>query len=259
MWYNTGIMEKKPTSWGHVAPWYHELIEQGEDTYQKKVILPNLLRLADIKKSEAVLDLACGQGFFSREFAKLGAHVVGADISKELIGIARSNSSKNIRFEVSPADDLSFLKAQSVDVVVSVLAIQNIENMDGVLKECARVLKPNGRLLFVMNHPAFRIPKESGWGWDEKMKQQYRRVDRYLSEMTARIEMHPGADKTIKTVSFHRPLQFYFKKFFKNGFAVTRFEEWISHKKSQKGPRAIAEDRARKEIPLFVCLEAKKL
>jgi hypothetical protein len=35
-------------------------------------------------------------------------------------------------------------------------------------------------------------------------------------------------------------------------------EEWESHKKSQPGPRAKAEDQARKEIPLFLYLEAVK-
>lgn len=252
-------MDKKKTSWGHVAPWYHELIERDEDTYQKKVILPNLLRLANLKKGETVLDLACGQGFFSREFFKAGAQVIGADISKELIALARKNSPKNIRFEVTSADNSSFLPGNSVDTIATVLAIQNIENVDGVFAECDRVLKPKGKLFIVMNHPAFRIPKESSWGWDEKAKVQYRRVDRYLSEMTAKIEMRPGADKSVQTISFHRPLQYYFKKLSKAGFAVTRLEEWNSHKKSERGPRAIAEDRARKEIPLFLCLEARKL
>lgn len=251
-------MQKKKTSWGHVSGWYDKLIERGEDTYQKQVILPNLVRLIDIKKGETVLDLACGQGFFSRELSKQGASVVGADISSELIALARSHSPKNIRFEVSPADNLPFLKNNSVDVAVIVLAIQNIEDIDGVLKECNRVLKPKGRFFIVMNHPAFRVPKESSWGWDEKLKMQYRRVDRYLSEVTAKIVMNPGARTSVHTVSFHRSLQFYFKKFAKNGFAVTRLEEWISHRKSEKGPRAIAEDRARKEIPLFLCLEIKK-
>ncbi|MDO8572568.1 MAG: class I SAM-dependent methyltransferase [bacterium] len=283
-------MIKKKTSWGHVSGWYDKLIERGEDTYQKKVILPNLLRLMDVKRGETVLDLACGQGFFSRELSKLGAHVIGADISKELITLARTHSPKGIQFEVSPADNLSFLKNNSIDIIVMVLAIQNIENIDGVLKECGRVLKQNGRFFIAMNHPAFRIPKESSWGWDQKLNlpaarlpnehgqatrlsavsaqadgsaaqvgMQYRRVDRYLSEVTSKIVMNPGARTSVHTISFHRSLQFYFKKFFKNGFAVTRLEEWISHRKSEKGPRAIAEDHARKEIPLFLCLEIKKL
>ena len=66
----------KKTSWGKVAEWYSDILEKEEGTYQKDLILPNLLRLTDIKKNETVLDLACGQGFFSREFIKLGAKVV---------------------------------------------------------------------------------------------------------------------------------------------------------------------------------------
>lgn len=251
-------MQKKRTSWGHVSGWYDELIERGEDTYQKKVILPNLLRLMDVKKGETVLDIACGQGFFLRELEKQGSNAIGTDISRELIALARNHSPKRIRFEAAPADDLSFLKDHSVDAALMVLAIQNIENIDGTLKECSRVLKQNGRFFIVMNHPAFRVPKESSWGWDEKSKMQYRKVDKYLSETTAKIIMNPGARSNVHTLSFHRPLQFYFKKFWKHGFAITRLEEWISHRKSEKGPRAIAENRARKEIPLFLCLELKK-
>ena len=68
--------------------------------------------------------------------------------------------------------------------------------------------------------------------------------------------MHPGQAKKSFTVSFHRPLQVYTKVLGKHGFAITRIEEWISHRISQKGPRSEAEDVARKEIPLFMYCEA---
>ena len=48
------------TDWDNVASWYDKHLE-GSDTYQAQVIAPNLLRMLDIKKGEAVLDLACGQ------------------------------------------------------------------------------------------------------------------------------------------------------------------------------------------------------
>ena len=64
----------KSTSWGKAANWYNNLIEQDENSYQRRLILPNLLRLVELKRGEVVLDLACGQGFFSRGFAKLGAN-----------------------------------------------------------------------------------------------------------------------------------------------------------------------------------------
>lgn len=260
---------KIKTSWGEVAEWYSDLLEKEEGTYQKELILPNLVRLMDIKKGEFVLDLACGQGFFTREIYKLGAKVMGVDVSKELVGLAEKiGKAENLKidYRVSSADDLSFIKNNSIDKIVIVLAIQNIENVAGVLKECQRILKLNGKLFLVLNHPAFRIPKQSSWDWDEKNKSQYRRIDQYLSESKVEIQMHPSASsgrvpglKSEKTISFHRPLQYYFKLLGKNGLAVDRLEEWNSHKKSQPGPRAKAEDKIRKEIPLFMFLEAIKI
>ncbi len=249
---------KQNTSWGSVAKWYDETVE-SEDSYQQTVILPNLLRLMDIKKGEVVLDLACGQGFFSRAFAGAGAAVVGVDISPELIAIAREKSPKEIGFHAASAEAFPFLADGSFDKVVIVLALQNIEKMNETLAECARVLAPEGKLYLVLNHPAFRIPKASSWGFDEKEKVQYRRIDRYLSESRVPIEMHPGENPSEKTISFHRPLQTYAKALYKSGLAIRRLEEWSSNKKSEKGPRADAENRARAEIPLFLALEAIRL
>ncbi|MDD5547665.1 MAG: methyltransferase domain-containing protein [Candidatus Pacebacteria bacterium] len=247
-------MGKQTTSWSNSAEWYDKLLSE-EGTYQKDLILPNLLRLMEIKKGEIVLDLACGQGFFSREFYKKGAHVIGADISKKLIDIARNKSPKEIRFEAAPADNLKFLPNKSANKITVVLAIQNMENITGVFSECRRVLKTEGKLFIVMNHPAFRVLKKSSWEYDEKNKVQYRRIDEYISESKEKILMHPG-ESDESTISFHRPLQFYFKALNKGGFCVSRLEEWTSNKKSQPGPRSVAENKARKEIPLFLFIEA---
>ena len=71
--------------------------------------------------------------------------------------------------------------------------------------------------------------------------------------------MHPGQEQKKKTVSFHRPLQYYVNALAANGFGVIGLKELISHKKSQRGPRSQAEDRIRKEIPLFLVVKAMKL
>jgi ubiquinone/menaquinone biosynthesis C-methylase UbiE len=251
-------MPKKMTSWGKVANWYDSLLEKDNDSFQQKVILPNLVRLLNLDKNQVVLDLACGQGFFSRIFAQGGAKVIASDISAELVKIAKNYPTKNIKYHVSPADDINFCADKSVDAVTIILALQNIKNVDGVLRECVRVLKEKGSIFLVLNHPAFRAPKVSSWGWDDKEWAQYRRMDAYLSEFQTEIDMHPGQKKSEKTVSFHRSLQWYFKMLAKNGLAVAKLEEWISHREPTKGPRFDAENKARKEFPLFLFLEVKK-
>lgn len=281
---------KNNTSWGAEAEWYDSLIK-SESNYQKDLILPNLLRLVEVQKRETILDLACGQGFFTSALVAKGAKTIGVDISKELITIAKKNEPK-ANFFVGSADDVKFIKSESVDKIISVLAIQNIENVAGTFKEAARVLKGpartagaggGGKMYLVLNHPAFRIPKESDWQMEDKQETinneqkrtannkeegqreiQWRRVARYLSELKNKIQMHPSTNsgqvplrKSEYTLSFHRPLQYYFKALRKAGFLVSGLEEWSGHKKSV-GKHAEAENRARVEIPLFLYLEVVK-
>ena len=236
----------KNTSWGKTYHW-------GE--YQRDLILPNILRLLNIKKGEVILDLGCGAGLFTKEFLNAGAQVIGVDVSKDLIALAKTNANSG-KFYVGSADRLNFLEDNSINKITIILAIQNMENISSVFMECRRVLKNGGKLFLVMNHPAFRIPKASGWEWDDQIKTQYRRLDSYMSETTEKIRMHPGDQPEATTISFHRPLQIYFKSLSKSGFCVTKLEEWISNKKSEPGPRAKAEDVARKEFPLFLFLES---
>ena len=246
----------KTTSWDNVAHWYDTLLA-GEDTYQARVILPNLLRAMAIKKNERILDLGCGQGFFSQAFFKEGADTTGVDLGKDLIAIAKKQSPKEIKYIAHSAEDLSMFPDKSFGKIALVLSLQNIDAPHKVFKECARILVPGGRIFITLNHPAFRIPKSSSWGYDESTKTQYRRIDRYMSEAKVEIEMNPSKKGGAVTTSFHRPLQYYFKLLANNGFVIARLEEWLSHKESEEGPRKEAEDRARKEIPLFLFLEAR--
>jgi ubiquinone/menaquinone biosynthesis C-methylase UbiE len=244
------------TSWGKEASWYSEYLEQG-DTYHAKVILPNLERIVEPKEGIAILEIGGGEGFIAREFAKKGARVTVSDISSELTALGKEKGG-GVEYKVSRAEDLSWAKPHAYDVVLAVLTLQNMEKMEPVMKEVTRVLKKNGRFVFVLNHPAFRIPKATSWGFDEEKKVQYRRIDAYLSARTEKMDMHPGkrASKSF-TYSYHHSLQDYMKALRGAGFAIVRLEEWISHKTSEPGPKAKAENTARKEFPLFMAIEAR--
>ncbi len=243
------------TSWGPVHEWYNEHLS-GPDTYHSKVLLPNLIRLIEPKAEMHILDLACGQGFFAEHLSNK-AQVIGVDISPELIAKAKTRVPK-ATFVVSPADELDFIKDQTIDHVLISLAIQNIARADSVFSEVARVLKTGGMFTMVLNHPAFRIPKRSSWQYDTDRHIQYRRIDAYLSESQEEIAMHPGVANSPTTISFHRPLQWYVKHLTKQGLLIDRVEEWTSHRTSV-GTRAKAENTARKEFPLFLTLRAIKI
>lgn len=255
--------QNKNTSWGSVAAWYDTLL-RGEDTYQKEVILPHLLRLIEPPSGKRIADIGCGQGFFSFAFAENNATVTGFDIAKELTALATTHATHhqklNVAFYTAPAHQLP-ARDGAFDTALFVLSLQNIEEYREAVAESARVLKKGGELILVLNHPAFRVPTASSWEYDEQTKTQYRRVDRYALPFSTAIDMTPGTTdpkKKIYTVSFHRPLQEYAKALAKAGFSIVGIEEWHSHRVSQNGPRAKAEDASRKEFPLFLMIKARK-
>ncbi|HNE22095.1 MAG TPA: class I SAM-dependent methyltransferase [Leptospiraceae bacterium] len=206
-------------------------------------------------KNKSVLDIGCGQGVYSRALAEAGARVTGIDASPSLIEAARRYQSKvPVKYECENAEDLRAFADQSFDQVSAILCIQNMRNLDRVTSECARVLRPNGRMLWVLNHPCFRIPRQTSWGFDEGKKMQYRRIDMYMSPAEIPIQMHPGKHGTESTVSFHRSITDLFSIASRFSFAAVKVEEWSSTRSSQPGPRAKAENRARKEFPLFMAV-----
>ncbi len=191
------------TSWEKSADWYDKIIgAQGSELYQR-IVIPGALELLNPGTNEKVLDLGCGQGVFARALAERGAEVTGVDASPSLIQKARSYPAlPRLRYLVRDAAKLRDL--EPFDAMSCILAIQNMAHLDEVCRASAGVLRPGGRLLWVMNHPCFRIPRQTSWGFDEAA--QYRRIDAYSTPMSIPIVMHPGAAKSESTLSFHHSL-----------------------------------------------------
>ncbi len=257
---------KKDTSWDEQAKWYNKLVGEDGTYYHKEVIVPEVLKqLGDITNKK-ILDLGCGQGFFCRILANHKAIVTGIDLSKSLIEYAKKYSKyDNISYYVANAEDLSFLEANSFDIVVSILSLGNIRNLQKTFENVYSLLKDKGRFIFVIMHPCFRIPRQSHWGYDENQKLQYRRIDRYMTSLEIPIITHPGKVKEKKelkdqdyTIMFHRSLTELFYCLNQSKLLVSYLKELCSNKMSV-GKRAKAENRARKEIPLFLLIESIKI
>ncbi len=221
-----------------------------------------MLRLLDLRSGERVLDLACGQGVVSRSLHQAARiHVTGVDVSPRLIEMARQRSPKEITYLVADARKMNTLRPGSFDAITWVLAAQNMEPLEPVYTECARLLRAGGRLVMVINPPAFRIPRQSNWRLDEDRKLLVRTIDLYLGPLKIPISLHPfkKSEPQASTWTYHRPLQTYVNGLAAHGLWTNALEEWPSHKESQPGPMAKAEDRARREFPLFLALRAVRV
>ena len=161
-------------------------------------------------------------------------------------------------YHVGDAKELDKLGLKDLDAAACIMALGNIDSLEPVLRGIANALRVGGALTFVVAHPAFRAPGQTSWGWDERGGKQYRRVDGYLSPGQKAIQMHPGKDASIVTWTFHRPLQAYAKSLADAGFVIDRIEEWSGKRVSTSGPRAMEENRIRREIPLFLAVRAVK-
>ncbi len=155
---------KKPSAvWDQAAQWYDALVGLKGSEYQKAIIFPGALQLMQLEKGDAVLDLACGQGVFSRYLSQRKIKVTGLDTSEEMIRFAQSRSDPSIRFEHADAQDSQALQGKTFDAVVCLLALQNIESLPPVMRNVKRWLKPGGRFVMVTTHPCFRIPRQTHW------------------------------------------------------------------------------------------------
>jgi 2-polyprenyl-6-hydroxyphenyl methylase/3-demethylubiquinone-9 3-methyltransferase len=97
-----------------------------------------------------VLDLGCGGGFMAEALARRGAIVTGVDPAAGAIAAARRHAAEgglDIRYEVGRGEQLPFA-AGTFDIVVCVDVFEHVGDLDAVLAEIARVLKPGGLLLF---------------------------------------------------------------------------------------------------------------
>lgn len=249
------------TSWDPLAQWYDGWVGEGGSEHHRLVAVPAVLRLLDAQPGERIIDIGCGQGVLAPAIVRKGAQYVGVDASPRLLQIARQRHPDAGRFILGDAAKLQAipdLRTDRFDAAVFLLSLQDMDPLEPVLASAAAALKPGGRAVLLLTHPAFRIPRQSGWGLDEGRKLVYRRIDRYLTPLPVPLKALPGKEGRT-TRSFHRPVSDYVNGLADAGLLTDRMEEVPAHKLSTAGSTPKAAELARKEIPLFLGIRARKV
>lgn len=133
----------------------------------------SLLELLGDVRGKSVLDLACGEGHYTRLLKALGAaRVAGVDISSKMIELGESTEQQTplgIEYRVADAATVRF--ADTFDMVTAAYLLNYARTGDELLAMCraiARNLKPGGRFVTVNNNPAqhvsqFHITRKYGF------------------------------------------------------------------------------------------------
>ncbi|MBN1220756.1 MAG: methyltransferase domain-containing protein [Anaerolineae bacterium] len=249
------------TSWDPVADWYAGWVGRDGSQHHRKLAIPVVLQMLNLQPGTKVLEIGAGHGVLAPHIVKAGAEYTGVDVSEKLLRLARRYHGNQGRFILGDACRLSTLPQlhpAEFDAVVFMLSLQDMESLQPVLRSASWALKYGGCIVLLLTHPCFRVPRQSGWGWDEKRKLQYRRVDCYLTCLRVPMHAYPGKQTGV-TLSFHRPLSEYINCLAACGLLLEQMKEIPTYKVHATEANVKTKNLASQEIPLFLGLRARKV
>jgi 2-polyprenyl-3-methyl-5-hydroxy-6-metoxy-1,4-benzoquinol methylase len=142
------------TRYDEIADFYDEMV--GDDVSDS--VAAAVVELSGELADARVLDLACGQGRLSRELARKGASIVGADLSEKLLAKARAAEEEQplgITYVHEDVTAPGALAGERFDRVICHFGLSDIDDLDGTLATVARVLDPQGWFVLSIVHPCF--------------------------------------------------------------------------------------------------------
>jgi SAM-dependent methyltransferase len=193
------------------------------------------------------LDLGCGEGRVSRDLQELGHSMAAVDASPTMVAAARETDPE-LDVQVADAASLPFVD-DAFDLVVAFMSFQDIDDLEGAVREAARVLEPDGRLCLAVVHPLASVGAFEGDDSASPFVIRGSYLDRsYYEDHIVR----EGLEMTF--VSEHRPLHAYVDALAEAGLLVERLRE------TDVPDAAITQPRSRRwqRLPLFLHIRALK-
>ena len=144
--------------WGESAKGYKEGVskELKNRSHSDKWI-QKILDNAPEKENLKILDIGTGPGFFTINLARLGHDVIGVDITREMVQVAKENAKEQgveCEFMVMNANSLDF-PDNTFDLIINRVVTWTLPDLFECYREWRRVLAPHGRIIvFDGNHYA---------------------------------------------------------------------------------------------------------
>jgi ubiquinone/menaquinone biosynthesis C-methylase UbiE len=144
------------TDYNTIAEKYQRAKRQPWRTYIESFSLLGLL--GDLQGKQ-VVDLACGEGFYTRLLRQRGAsHILGVDLSERMIDLARQQEAQHpLGISYAVGDGRNLMLPPEFDLAVAAYLLnyaRNREELGAMCQGIVRCLKPGGRFVTVNTNPA---------------------------------------------------------------------------------------------------------
>ncbi len=155
-------------SWDRVAAAARKAFDPGVDVVHYGPDAPDEseLRLLGDVEGKRVLELGCGAGHGAVALARAGAHVTAVDASSSQLQHAHHLADEHevrVEWHHGDAAELAFLRADSIDVTYSAGMFAEVEDVDRLLRQVHRVLRPHGTFVCAYEHPmSWCVAQDSG-------------------------------------------------------------------------------------------------
>lgn len=199
-----------------IADWYDTEFQPAPLDSETWRTLSRLLG----KGSGALVDVGCGTGAYAAGLAGLGWDVTGVDVSEDMLRRAKAKGVRTVHADATslPFDDATF------DAAISIFTNTDVDDVAAVVREIARVLRPDAPLVYLAVHPCFVGPHsiyDPEGGVPELRPGWYRREGRYTE--APGIWRESGV--RIRVGATHLPLGLFLQTFLDAGLRLERVEE----------------------------------
>ncbi|MGQ0831058.1 MAG: class I SAM-dependent methyltransferase [Microthrixaceae bacterium] len=127
-------------------------------SYGHDIPREDTLKLLGHVEGKRILDLGCGAGHNSIALARHGAKVIAVDESSDQVAVARAAAEQagvKVELHHAPLAELAFIRADTIDGVVSAYGLTAVADLDRVFRQVDRVLRPEHHFVLSLPHPAF--------------------------------------------------------------------------------------------------------
>lgn len=225
--------------WDEKAANWDERIGADGNQFHRVLIAPTVADLLAMQPGEKLLDIACGNGQFSRQMAADGVEVMAVDGSAVFLERARHHTecaaaeiAARISYrQVDATDEAALLAcgdAETFDAVVCNNALMDLATIRPLYRAVHALLRSGGRFVFAVSHPCFNGASARRIAYEENHAGKLEtihavQVSRYLDDEVGLGMGMKG--ETLPHYYFDRPINSLLRDGFEAGLVVDGFEE----------------------------------